>query len=442
MNLTDAELARIVTIASGTITIGDAAQSGTITFHTARPATTAGAAVQVVEDPASGGQIVLEDAGTGIGLDGNGGTVTLSPGAGGVLAYLYPSGTPLATSGFTATGQAWTPQLTFAPTVGTQLTLVSNTATPAASNPIVGTLAGLPQGGTVTLTYAGSLYKCQVNYAGGDGNDLVLTAPLPAPAVSLTSDTGISSTDKITSDAALSLGGTEAGAVIEYEVNGAATWLTSYSPVEGSNSVLVRQRDSAGSQSDASAAFTFTLDTTPPAAPIVSLVSDTGASLTDAITSNPALTLTGVETGAVVQYNVNSGGWSTTYVPGADGTKSVQVRQTDVAGNVGPAATLVFTLDTVAAAPIVGLTSDTGISSTDKITSNPALKVAGVETGAVVEYAVNGGVWFDNLCAGRGWGEIGPGPADRRGRKREFGRGGDGLHAGHRGRGPGRGAGP
>ena len=100
MNLTDAELARIVTSASGMITIGDATESGVIAFHTAQPATTAGAAIQVIEDPASGGQIILDDAGTGIALDGNGGTVTLSPGAGGVLAYLYPAGTPLATSGY------------------------------------------------------------------------------------------------------------------------------------------------------------------------------------------------------------------------------------------------------------------------------------------------------------------------------------------------------
>ena len=65
INLTDAELARIVTSSTGTITIGDAAQSGAITFHTARPATTARAAVQVIEDPASGGQIVLDNGVTG-----------------------------------------------------------------------------------------------------------------------------------------------------------------------------------------------------------------------------------------------------------------------------------------------------------------------------------------------------------------------------------------
>ena len=37
---------------------------------------------------------------------------------------------------------------------------------------------------------------------------------------------------------------------------------------------------------------------------------------------------------------------STIYTPGADGVKSVDVRQTDVAGNVSPATTFVFTLDT------------------------------------------------------------------------------------------------
>ena len=58
---------------------------------------------------------------------------------------------------------------------GTQLTVINNTATPAASNPISGTFSNAPQGGTITLTYLGTPYSFQANYQGGDGNDLVLT---------------------------------------------------------------------------------------------------------------------------------------------------------------------------------------------------------------------------------------------------------------------------
>ncbi len=47
INLTDAELAQIVTLASGTVTFGDSGQSGDITLKTAKTATTAGAATVV-----------------------------------------------------------------------------------------------------------------------------------------------------------------------------------------------------------------------------------------------------------------------------------------------------------------------------------------------------------------------------------------------------------
>ena len=142
INLTDAELAQIQTTATGTVTIGDSAQTGNITFTTATVATTAGASTLVVQAASGAGQIILDDdAGTGTGLDGNGGTVTLMPGTGGIVAPCQPRpAVPLATNGFNATGLTLTPTLSFAPTVGTQLTLVNNTATPAADNPITGTL--------------------------------------------------------------------------------------------------------------------------------------------------------------------------------------------------------------------------------------------------------------------------------------------------------------
>jgi hypothetical protein len=186
INLSDAELAAIQTAASGTVTVGDSAQTGNITFTNATVATTAGASTVVMQAASGPGQIILDDAGTCTGLDGNGGTVSLSPGTGGIAAPMSSaSGVPLATNGFNATGLPLTPTLSFAPTVGTQLTLVNNTATPAAGNPIVGTFANLPPGGIVTLTYAGTPYKFRVNYAGGDGNDLVLTCVVASPAVTI-----------------------------------------------------------------------------------------------------------------------------------------------------------------------------------------------------------------------------------------------------------------
>ncbi len=182
INLTQAELARIQTTAAGTMTIGDSGQTGNITLTAATAATIAGAATAVVESNSGPGQIILDDQGTGTGLNGNTGAVSLAPGTGGVVATLYSSGVPLATAGFNAAGLTFSPTLTFAPTPGTQVTVVENTATPAASNPISGTFANLPQGGTCTIPYLGTLNAFQANYQGGDGNDLVLTYVPPAPS--------------------------------------------------------------------------------------------------------------------------------------------------------------------------------------------------------------------------------------------------------------------
>jgi hypothetical protein len=108
------------------------------------------------------------------------GTVTMFARTSGVSIYLDATlsapGTLLASTGFAAGGMTLGLSLGFAPTLGTQLTIINNTATPAASNPINGEFDNLPQGGIYTASYAGTSYTFQANYQGGDGNDLVLTA--------------------------------------------------------------------------------------------------------------------------------------------------------------------------------------------------------------------------------------------------------------------------
>jgi sugar lactone lactonase YvrE len=86
MNLGSAELAAIHTTATGTLTFGDDSQTGDITFRTARPATTAGAAIVVKQAPAGPGRVVLDDAGAASALDANGRNVRLTAGAGGIVA--------------------------------------------------------------------------------------------------------------------------------------------------------------------------------------------------------------------------------------------------------------------------------------------------------------------------------------------------------------------
>ena len=65
--------------------------------------------------------------------------------------------------------------------------------------------------------------------------------------MALTSDTGASASDKITSNGALHIEfPAEAGGTVQYSTNGGTTWTSSFSAVEGVNNVQVRQIDTAG----------------------------------------------------------------------------------------------------------------------------------------------------------------------------------------------------
>ena len=123
IGLSSAELAQIYTTASGTVTIGDRP----------RPATSPSQApagnhrrrlTVVMQNPAGAGQIILN----GNGLNGNGTTVTLLPGSGGIAAAIANGTVPLTTQGFNATGWTLTPTLNVAPSAGAQLTLINNTS--------------------------------------------------------------------------------------------------------------------------------------------------------------------------------------------------------------------------------------------------------------------------------------------------------------------------
>ena len=163
INLTSAELAQIVTTPTGTVTIGDPTQTGDITFSGAIVATTAGAATNVVQSTTGAGQIVL-DASTGIALNGNGGTVTLTPGAGSLSASVPDVSALLATNGFTAAGLTLNLTLNAAPTPGQIITLVSDSG-----SSINGNFANLADGNVVTLSYNDTPYQFLVSYEGAPG---------------------------------------------------------------------------------------------------------------------------------------------------------------------------------------------------------------------------------------------------------------------------------
>ena len=294
------------------MTIGDSSQTGNITFTTATPATTAGASTVVVQDPAGPGQIILDDGnGSGTGLNGNGGTVALTPGMGGIVAPISTAGVPLATQGFNATGLTLTPTLNFAPALGTQLTIINNTATPAASNPIIGTFSNLPQGGTISASYGGTPYFFQANYAGGDGNDLVLTAAKATPTIgsvvvaeATAPKNGIlesNETLKITW-AASSQHGIASQAV---KVDGKAITPTIGGPygglyyactigtwAAGSHSYTIKLTDSKGVSSNSTGTFTVVAPVPPTIASVV--VAEAGTTKNAKLESNETLEITWV----------------------------------------------------------------------------------------------------------------------------------------------------
>ncbi|WP_232465864.1 beta strand repeat-containing protein, partial [Burkholderia ubonensis] len=226
-----------------------------------------------------------------------------------------------------------------------------------------------------------------------------------APGIALTTDSGSSAVDHVTNVGTLNLSGVETGATVEYSIDGGHTWSTSFSATEGLNDIQVRQTDIAGNTSSATS-FSFTLDTSA-AAPGVALTTDSGSSAVDHITNVGTLNLSGVETGATVEYSTDGGHtWSTSF-SATEGLNDVQVRQTDVAGNTSDPTSFSFTLDTSAAAPGVALTTDSGSSASDHVTNVGTLNLSGVETGATVEYSIDGGhTWSANFSAVEGVNDV------------------------------------
>ncbi|MEY3896593.1 MAG: hypothetical protein RLZZ214_2113 [Verrucomicrobiota bacterium] len=77
---------------------------------------------------------------------------------------------PVTAASYSATGNDVSLSLSFAPTTGTNLTVIQNTGLAFIS----GNFSNLAQGQQVDLSYNGVTYKFVANYYGGSGNDLVL----------------------------------------------------------------------------------------------------------------------------------------------------------------------------------------------------------------------------------------------------------------------------
>ena len=152
---------------------------------------------------------------------------------------------------------------------------------------------------------------------------------------------------------------------------------------DGSYTVRADVSDQFGNHAP-EASQPLTVDETAPTAPAVALTGDTGTSNSDHITNNPALALSSIEPGAKVEYSLDGGTtWSTsapTAAQLAQGANTVDVRQTDVAGNVSAVTAFTFTLDTVA--PTIAITSpiagDNVVNATE---ASAGFAISGTTTG-------------------------------------------------------------
>ncbi|MDE2071637.1 MAG: DUF5011 domain-containing protein [Patescibacteria group bacterium] len=159
---------------------------------------------------------------------------------------------------------------------------------------------------------------------------------------------------------------------------------------DGTYNCTVQVADFAGNTSNTlSPSFNLVTSVT---TPTISLTNDTGTSNSDLLTKDASLTISGVPTGATRYYKVDSAATSTTYTPNAlsDGVHTVRVTDVDGLGNSGTNS-ITFTLDRTITTPTVSLSSDTGSSASDRITSNASITQSAVDADASRTYTLDGG---------------------------------------------------
>ena len=164
------------------------------------------------------------------------------------------------------------------------------------------------------------------------------------------------------------------------------SWTSTVTLSSGSNALTAQVTDLAGNTATSSA-VTYTLSTTAPTVTEV-LAFDTGSSASDHITSNDALSGTGLAN-AVVHFTVDGsplaatattnaqGVWTFTPSGLADGSHTIVASQTDSFGNTG-SASLTFTLDTTA--PSIAITSAGGPTNQANQTITGTVDVADAGT--------------------------------------------------------------
>ncbi|WP_404362435.1 Ig-like domain-containing protein [Corallococcus coralloides] len=196
--------------------------------------------------------------------------------------------------------------------------------------------------------------------------------------------------------------------------NASGAWAcTSSTLADGSHSITATARDAAGNTGPASTAVPFSVDTTAPAAPVVTAPT-AGQQLA---TSTPVITGTAeanstvtVREGTTVLCTAtadSSGAWSCTSSTLTDGPHTVSVTARDAVGNTSPARTVSFTVDASAPdAPVIATPANGSV-----LAAPPATYSGTAEPGSRVTVTVDGTPLGTVTTNGSGEWSITPGPA-------------------------------
>jgi len=277
--------------------------------------------------------------------------------------------------------------------------------------------------------------------AASAGTVTLLAAPTTvAASVSFSIDSGASNTDFVTRFATQNLSGTLSAATVNGEsvevslddghswqtatnLTGSASWTLNGQTLAGSSTLQVRVSNAVASSAPFKQAYV--LDTVAPSAHGVGIAfsNDSGASPTDLITHIAQQTISGtlsadLAPGERVWVSLDNGAsftetlidgpraWS---LPGRTlaGSGTVEVKVVDLAGNAGPSTPSAYVLDTVApttSAGAIGISADTGSSSTDLLTRVAAQTVsatlsAGLAPGEALWASADGGQHWTDISA-------------------------------------------
>ncbi|HFZ2062887.1 TPA: Ig-like domain-containing protein [Enterobacter cloacae] len=278
-----------------------------------------------------------------------------------------------------------------------------------------------------------------------------LTAPSMGISIdSLQNDTGLSASDFITNDSQIIINGSLTAQLgnnekAQISLDGGATWsdlsvtgttwryTDSRTLTDDTYQYQVRVIDNAGNVG-ATDSQDVVIDLTAPVATSItvdSISQDTGLSDSDFITSDTQISLKGtlgaaLGSGDHVQISLDGGqnwtdvsvsGLNWTYVDGrtlADGDYNYQLRVIDDAGNISATVSQVVTIDTVVpdaskTIAIDSISDDTGLSSSDFITSDTSLTLHGslgatLADGEYAQISIDGGVtWQNVIVTGNNW---------------------------------------